>query len=139
MRSNSARTSGFHQSRSGCSFAVVQVVAPARLIELPGGSASEDRLPVVGHLVRPDVEVRPLVEPRMPVGSVIRDEVDQHAYPAPARLSHELVQIGERAEIGVDVGVARGVVAPVDVGRRVDRVEPDSRDAEPLQVVELAP
>ena len=53
-------------------------------------------------------------------------------------LGDEPVDVVQRAELGVNARVVGDVVAPVDVGRRVDRVEPDGRDAEPLQVVELA-
>ena len=38
----------------------------------------------------------------------------------------------------MDPGVVGDVVAPVDVGRRVHRVEPDRVDAEPLEVLEAA-
>src|SRR5207302_8962407 len=44
---------------------VVQVVHPALLVERPGGSAAECSAPVVGDLVDPDVELRPLAEPRV--------------------------------------------------------------------------
>ena len=55
---------------------VVQVVAPALAVERPRRPA-EDRAPVVRDLVRPDVELGPLAEPRVPVGRVVRDEVEE--------------------------------------------------------------
>ena len=117
---------------------VVQVVAPAPGVERPGGAAAEHRLPVVRDLVRPDVQVGALAEPRMPVGRVVRDEVEQHADAAPVSLGDEPVDVLERAELRMDAGVVGDVIAPVDVRRGGDWVEPDSGDAQPLEVVELA-
>ncbi len=117
---------------------VVQVVAAALSVELPSRAAAEDRLPVVGNLVRPDVVRGALAEPRMLVGGVVRDEIEQDADSAPPCLGDELVQIRESSEVRVDAGVVRDVVSPVDVRRGVDRVQPDPVDAEPLEVLELS-
>ncbi len=51
-------------------------------------------------------------------------------------LRDEAVEIVERAEIRMDSGVIRDVVAPVDVRRRMNRIEPDPVDAEPLEILE---
>jgi hypothetical protein len=67
---------------------------------------------------------------------VVRDEVEEHANPATSGLGDEAVDIREGPEIRVDPGVVAHVVAPVDVRRRVYRVEPDSVYSEPLEVVE---
>ena len=114
---------------------VVQVVAPALLIERPGRPA-EDGAPVVRHPVRPDVELGPLSEPWVLVGGVVRDEVEQHANPTPPGLFDEPVDVRERSEVGMDARVVGHVVAPVDVRRGKDRAQPDAVDAEPLEVLE---
>ena len=116
---------------------VVQVVAAPLLVERPGGAAAEDRPPVVRHLVCPDVEVRPIAEPGMAVGRVVRDEVEEDANPAPGGLRDQRVDVRQGSELRVHVGVVGDVVTPVDVRRRVDRVEPDSVDAQPFEVVQL--
>ena len=67
---------------------------------------------------------------------MVRDEIEQHADPARVRLRDESIEVLERAEVGMNPRVVGDVVAPVDVRRRVDRVEPDRVDAEPLEVVE---
>ena len=38
----------------------------------------------------------------MPIRSVVRDEIEQHADPACVRLRDESVEVLERAEVGVD-------------------------------------
>jgi hypothetical protein len=116
---------------------VVQVVAAAFGVERPSGAAAEGRPPVVRYLVRPDVEVRPLAEPWMAVGRVVWDEVEEHTDSASTGLFDKSLDVRERAEIRVDAQIVGDVVAPVDVRRRVDRIQPDSIDAEPLEVVEL--
>ena len=72
----------------------------------------------------------------MLVARVVRDEVEDDADAALRGFGDELLGVGERAERGVDAAVVGDVVAPVLVGRRRDRIEPDAVDAEPLQVVE---
>ena len=72
----------------------------------------------------------------MPVGRVIRDEIEKHADPPPFGLCNETVDVGKRPQIRMDSEVVRDVVAPVDVRRGVNRVEPDPVDPEPLEVVE---
>src|SRR4029078_437396 len=98
----------------------------------------------VGRRVGPDVEVavariaraERVDEPRVAVAGVVGDEVQQHADPARARLRDELVEILERAEVGVHALVVADVVAPVVVGRGERRVEPDAVDPEPLEMVQ---
>ena len=117
---------------------IVQVVAPALLVERPCRPAAEDRLPVVRDLVGPDVEVGALAKPGMADRGVVRHEVEKDADSARFGLRDQPVEVVERSEVGVDPGVVGHVVAPVDVGRRMDRVEPDRVDAEPLEVLEPA-
>jgi hypothetical protein len=52
---------------------------------------------------------------------VVGDQIQQHADVAVACLGDEAVQIGESAEIGVDVAVVADVIAPVAVGGRHTR------------------
>ncbi|HEX4745370.1 MAG TPA: hypothetical protein VFU99_00675 [Gaiellaceae bacterium] len=115
---------------------VVQVVAPALGVESPRRPTAEDRLPVVRYLVGPDVEVRALAEPRVLIRGVVGDEVEEDANSARPRLRHQPVEVGERPEIRVDADVVRDVVAPVDVRRGVNRIQPDPVDAQPLDVLE---
>ena len=67
-------------------------------------------------------------EPRMPVARVVRHEVDQHADPAIGGLRHQPIEILQRAEVRIDIGVVRDVVSPVRVRGGVDRTEPDAVD-----------
>jgi hypothetical protein len=54
---------------------VVQIVGAAFLVPRPRGAAAERGAPVVRDLPRPDVEVGPLVEPRMRDRGVVRHQV----------------------------------------------------------------
>jgi hypothetical protein len=72
------------------------------------------------------------------VGRVVDHEVDQHANAAAVRLVHELDEVAEGAEAGIDAVEVRDVVAVILVGRRHERPEPDRIDAERLEVVEAA-
>jgi hypothetical protein len=74
----------------------------------------------------------------MLVARVVRDDVEQDADPALPRLLDQPLERRHVAEVGVDVAVVRDVVAPVLVRGRVDRVQPEPGDAEPLEVLELA-
>ena len=56
----------------------------------------------------------------MLVRRVARDEVDDHADVPAMRLGDEAVEIGDRAEDRVDVGVIRDVVAEVGHRRPVE-------------------
>ena len=61
-----------------------------------------------------------------------------HADAARGGLPHELVEIRERAELGMHRAVVGDVVAPVVVGTVGDRVQPDAVDTQPHEVIELA-
>ena len=116
---------------------LVQVVAAPDLVVRPGRPAREDRRPVVRNALGPHVVLRVLAKPRMADRRVVRDEVEPELDPAPARIGDQRVEVVERAVLGVDAEVVGHVVAPVDVGGRKGRAQPDRVDAEPLQVVEL--
>ncbi len=127
---------------------IVQEVLTARLVHLPSRPA-EDAHPVVGrpasrrgvgpHVVVAVCGVTPaqrVDEPRVLVARVVGDQVHEDPDPAPARLGHQSVQVGQRPVVGIDVAVVRHVVAPVAVGRARDRREPDAGDTQPSQVVQ---
>ena len=128
----------------------VQVVLAGRLVERPGGGPGEVADPVVGRTaagcgVAPDVPValgvvarRPrLDEPRMLGRRVVGHPVDEHPQAAVVRLGHQRVEVGQRAEDGVDVAVVADVVAVVLHRRPVERRQPEGVDAQPHQVVEM--
>src|SRR3954471_22568579 len=76
------------------------------------------------------------LKPRVLVRGVVDDEVEEDPDPALACLQRELGEVAEAAQTRVDTVVVRDVVAVVPVGRWVDRVEPQTRDAESRQVVQ---
>jgi hypothetical protein len=77
------------------------------------------------------------LEPRVLIGGVVEHELGDHAQAALVRLVEEEAEVVERAELGVHVGVVGDVVAVVALGRGIERQEPQGRDAEVLQIVEL--
>ena len=114
------------------------------------GRSSENRLPAVRRqfpvapVARSEPEARPLgragrssegvAEPRVLIGDVVRDDVDDRADPERARRGNELLRLVQRPVGGVDRAVVRDVVAVVGHRRRVPGVEPDGVDAELAQV-----
>jgi len=72
----------------------------------------------------------------MPVARVVGYEVEQHPDVAPAGLGNEGIQVPLRAEVGMDRPVVGNVVAPIRVGRRHRRVQPDPVDSEPRKIVQ---
>ena len=112
---------------------VVQVVLAAGLVEVPGRPAENAgpvvRQPAVGLGVGPDVVVamrrvtsaQRVDEPGVLVAGVVGHQVHEDADVARCRLAHQLVQVLEGAEGGIDVAIVRDVVAPVAVGRAGDR------------------
>ena len=71
---------------------------------------------------------RGLQEPRVLVGAVVRDPVEDELDAARVALGDQLVEVVERAEDRVDVAVVGDVVAEVGHRRREDRREPDRLD-----------
>src|ERR1700728_948200 len=74
----------------------------------------------------------------MLVRSVVQDHVHDDADIALLCFSHEPVEVGHGAVLGIDPDIVRDVVAEVNLRRGVDRTEPDGVHAEGLQVVEPA-
>ncbi len=75
----------------------------------------------------------------MLIRGVIDHQLGDDAHAAAVRLADEALEIGHAAVGGMDVLVVGDVVAVVAQRRRVERQQPQRRDAEILQVVELAP
>ncbi len=114
------------------------------------GRAAEVGHPAVGRLVAvgagagPEPEPLPLRrarlggqggdEPRVLVGDVVGDDVDDRPQAGVAGLGDERLGLGQRAEGGVDGPVVGDVVAAVGHRRRVPGVEPQGVDAEGPQV-----
>src|SRR5581483_9581440 len=131
---------------------VVEAVEVVRLrgaVERPRPTldAGEDEAasPVRRPPLRPDVPVAVrrvasprAAEPRVCVGGVVDDEVDQDADAAALGLVHELDEVARRAEARVDGVEVGDVVAVVAAGRGLERREPDRVDPEALDVVEAA-
>src|SRR6201999_2177360 len=56
-----------------------------------------------------------------------------------AGVGDEVLEVLRRAEVRVHAVVVGHVVAPVGIGRRERRVQPDAVDAQPLEVVQARP
>ena len=113
-------------------------------------AAAEDRAPVVRRELSacaapgPEPEALPLgragargecrPEPRVPVGAVVRDDVDDDADSEVVSLGDQLLGLAEGAEHRIDVAVIVDVVAAVRHRGRVPGVEPDRVDPEPAEV-----
>ena len=99
----------------------------------------DPRFAVPVGIVAPHVEVAPRaaargvarpLEPRMLVRGVVADQLGDDPQPAPVRLADELADVAQRPVVGVDAEVVGDVVAVVLERRRVERQQPDRRDAE---------
>ncbi len=77
------------------------------------------------------------LEPRVLVGGVVEDELRDDADVAALGLLDDDLQVGDGAHVRVNVHVVGDVVAVVFAGRRTQGQQPDGRDAEVFDVVEL--
>ena len=111
----------------------------------PRGTA-EDRLPAVRRKLSvgpgsgPEPEAFPLsrpgrrgeggAKPRVLVGDVVRNDVDDRADPESRGLGDQLLRFLQCPEGRIDRPVVRDVVTPVGQRRRVPRAEPEGVDSE---------
>ena len=125
----------------------VQEVLSGRLVELPHARllAREHGLRLLlRRLVDPHVEVaelrRPTApgvdEPRVLVGRVIDDEVDDDPDAAIVRRADDLDEVAVASESRIDTVEVGDVVAVVTVGTRVERHQPQARHPEVGKVVD---
>ena len=127
----------------------VMVMLAARRLIRPGRSA-ERRQPVVrrrsvgacGSAQTYQSDFAPpapaIGEPGMFVRRVAENFVDDDSSArAHARPFKQRVEIGQRAVVGMNAFIVRDVIAPVAVGRGMDRRQPDRIDAQLRDVIEL--
>ena len=111
-------------------------VVVAAVADLLPGRAAEHGDPVVGRrAVVPEVPVGvPVLEPRVQVGRVVRDVVEQDLEAELVGAGEERVEVVQRPVLRIDRRVVGDVVAEVALRRLVDRRQPDRVDAERAQV-----
>src|SRR5690242_16722464 len=71
----------------------------------------------------------------MPIGSVIDDEVDDHANAAQRCAMSEFDEVAERAKCRVDAVIVTDVISVVTAGGGLKGHQPDRSDAETLQII----
>ena len=126
------------------------VVLPCCLVEGPG-SAAEAARPIVGRSaaggrVAPQVPVAFRVvaagpafsKPGMPLGRMVRHEIEDDLQATPVCRLHQRVEIRQGPEHRVDAAVIRYVVAEIGHRRGVHWRNPDRVDSQLHQVVEAA-
>lgn len=124
----------------------MQIVLLAFGVPLPG-VAAKLRLPVVRRrgrfAVAPDIEltiralfVERFAEPGVLGRRVVQHHIQHDTNSSRLRLGHQLVEIVERAVGGIDSGIVGHIVAVIHLRRDVKRRQPDSVNAELLQIVE---
>jgi hypothetical protein len=96
-------------------------------VRRPAVDAVAPHVPVAPRAVR---AAQRLLEPRMAVGGVVRDEVHDDLDAAPVGLLDEAVEVLQGPVLRVHVAVVGDVVAEVRHGRAVERRQPDRLDAE---------
>jgi hypothetical protein len=126
----------------------MQEVAPGLSVPLPVAVllVGKDQVlrRVLGRLVPPDVE---LVIRRVPIGArrlkpgvlprgVVHHQVGDDLEAAVAGGAHELDEVAERAETGIDAIVVDDVVTVVAARRGIEGHEPQAGDAEVGQIVD---
>jgi hypothetical protein len=80
-----------------------------------------------------------VLEPRVLVGRVVGDVVEDQPQPERVGLGGQAVEVLERAEERLDGGVVGDVVAEVGHRRAVDRRQPHGVDPEPGEVGQAPP
>ena len=127
----------------------VPVELPPHRIERPvrllGVDEDDSRVAVLLAGVAPHVVVAVwpvgitprLLEPRVRLGRVVHDEIGDDPNPAAVRRIQQLDEIVDGAELGQHLVEVADVVAAVAQRRVVERRQPKTVDAKPLEVVEL--
>ena len=125
-------------------------VFPRFLVARPGrvlhSGENHPFVPARRAFLRPDVPVAMVrgrggarfLKPKVLIGSVIDDEIDDDLHPAPVRLVHELDEIPIRAVARVDAVVVGNIVAVVAIGRGIKGREPDRFHADRVEIIEPA-
>src|SRR5207248_7833837 len=72
----------------------------------------------------------------MAIGRVVQHDVDRDADAATMRGVDERLEIGERAELWIDVLVVADVVAEINLRRGIERRDPERGHAEVGEIVE---
>ena len=149
VSSKSARTSGFDQSRSGCSGANrcryhcpsgtrVQALPPKFDTQSLGGSSPESPDPsrntYRARSAEPGEDGQCGPEPLVLVRGVVRHDVDDDLQVVLVGGPDQGVEVVEGPELRVDGTVVGDVVAPVGERRREERGEPQRVDTERRQV-----
>src|SRR5439155_2198292 len=67
---------------------------------------------------------------------MIRDIVQEDFELTPMGLGHELVEIFQSTEEGIDIRIVCNIIAKVSHGGRKDRRQPERIDPQPLEVIE---
>ena len=125
----------------------MQIPLVPHLVEGPG-PAAEEAGPVVGGplaaTIPPDVEIlvgglpaAALLEPLVPRGGVVDDQVHDDPKPQGVGLLDKLVHVPEGAELGVDVAVVGDVVTVVFAGGAIDRGKPEDAHPQGFDIGEL--
>ena len=123
----------------------VQVPLLRRLVVRPRATHRLERRAPVVRLVAPHVPVALRVvargprldEPRVLVGAVVGDEVDDDLDVARVRALEQHVEVAQGPEERIDVAIVRYVVAEVGHRRAVERRQPHGLDAQRLEVIEV--
>ena len=122
----------------------LRIPGPVRLLGVQKNDAGIEEF-LIG--IAPDVIVAPrrarrgaprALEPGVLVRGVVDHQLGDDAQPAPVRLANKALEIGHAAIGRVDVLVVGDVVAVVAQRRGVEREQPQRRDTEILQIIELA-
>lgn len=78
-----------------------------------------------------------LLEPLMLIAGVVDHQIHQRLHPPFVAALDEALDVLDRAVLVRDAVVVRDVIAHVDLGRLVDRTQPDDVDTQLLDVVQL--
>jgi hypothetical protein len=127
---------------------LVMIILPPRRLVAPGRTA-EHRKPVVRNCavtlwIGPDIPILPRRiavaaggEPGVFVAGMRQDFVEDDLQAPRMGGIHQRREVLQRAVIGMHVVIVGDVVAPVAIGRRMDRRQPDRIHAQRRDIIEL--